>query len=293
MRDCARFKGCHHFCHRDAGGCLAIHLEHCIRDETLENHRLATFFKTLDFYFSASGCCKCTEVTHAWGNIAFTCAKCTTHCVCTEDFNVADRQTNADATALIHHRTVACLMRERCNDALHERRHRDLHVTDRCRTCFLAHDCDFGVDFQWIVRANLATEAVFQRRNDATAVGVILWVCRCNQQDVNRKTDLVTTNLHITFFKNVQQANLNALGKVRQFVNRKHATVGARNHAVMQSEFVTEVTTFCDLDGVNFTNEVRDRSVWRSKLFAETFTAMHPRNWCVVAFGFHQVLCMT
>ena len=102
-------------------------------------------------------------------------------------------------------------MRERRNDALHERRHCDLHITNGCRASFLAHDRNFSINFQRIVRANLATEAVLQWRNDAATVGVILWVCGGNEQYVNRKIDLVPTNLHITFFKNVEQAHLDAL----------------------------------------------------------------------------------
>ena len=154
--------------------------------------------------------------------------------------------------------TAACVLGELSDYALHEHGHGDLHIANRCCASFLAHDGNFCVDIEWIVSANLATETVLQWCDDATTVGVVLGVCRSNQHHIEWQANLVATNLHIALFQHVKQTHLNALGKVGQFVNGEDATVGAWHHAVVQREFVAEVSTFSNLDGVDFTNEVRD-----------------------------------
>ena len=130
--------------------------------------------------------------------------------------------------------------------------------------------------------ANLASETILQRSDDPTAVGVVLRVGRRHQHHIEWQTDLVATDLHIALFEHVEQTDLDALGKVGQFVDRKDAAVGARNEAVMQSQFVREIATLGDFDGIDFTDEIGNGRIRRGELFAESITAVHPRNRSVV-----------
>jgi len=83
------------------------------------------------------------------------------------------------------------------DDFFHVVGHAHTDITHACGAGFLAHDGHFGFDFEWVVRADLATEAIFQRGDDAAAVGVVIGVGRGNEDDIEWQADLVTTNLHI------------------------------------------------------------------------------------------------
>ena len=120
----------------------------------------------------------------------------------------------------------------------------------------MANNVHFRFHFKWIVRANLAAETVFQWRNHATTIGVVLGVCRGNQHHIEWQANFVSANLHVAFFKHVQQTHLNSFCQVGQFVDRKNAAICAWDKSIVDGEFVAEVTPFSNFDGVNFANEV-------------------------------------
>ncbi|CAB4782877.1 unannotated protein [freshwater metagenome] len=129
---------------------------------------------------------------------------------------------------------------------------------------------------------NLGPKTIFKRGNDAAAVGVVLWVCRGNEHHIYWQADLVSTNLHITLFENIQQTYLNTLSEVWQLVNRKDSAVGARHHAVVNREFIREVATLSNLDRVNLTDQVSDGGIWSGELLPKAAAAVHPCNWGLV-----------
>ena len=154
---------------------------------------------------------------------------------------------------------------------------------------FLAHDRHLGVHLERIVRADLAAEAVLQRRDDAAAVGVVLGVRGCQQHHVEWQADLVATDLDVTLFQHVEHADLDALGEVGQLVDREDAAVGARHEAVVKGEFVGQVATLGHLDRVDLADQVGDRRVGRGQLLAEPLAAMHPVDRRVVAEFLDQI----
>ncbi len=79
------------------------------------------------------------------------------------------------------------------------------------------------VDRLGIVRANDRADAVLQRRDDPAAVGVILGVGAEDQADVQVQANRIAANLHVALFEHVEQADLNARGQVRQFVDGEDA----------------------------------------------------------------------
>ena len=147
-------------------------------------------------------------------------------------------------------------MAESCNDFFHEVGNHNFNITNTCGPRFLFNNGYFRCHFQGVMRTYLTSKTIFQRSDNASAVCVVIGVRRCHQHHVKRKSNFVTTNLHISFFQHVQQTNLNTLSKVWQFVDGKNSSVRAWHQPVMQSEFVAQVTTLCNFDGVNFTNKV-------------------------------------
>ncbi len=78
------------------------------------------------------------------------------------------------------------------------------------------------------MRADLAADAVLERRDDLAARGVIFGVGRENQHQVERQADRVAFDLDVPFLHDVEQPNLNLPRQVRQFIDGENSTVGAR-----------------------------------------------------------------
>ena len=133
------------------------------------------------------------------------------------------------------------------------------------------------------MRADLAAEAVFQRRDDAAAVGVVLGVRRGDEHEIERQADLVATHLHVALLEHVEQADLDALGEVGQLVDREDAAVRAGHEAVVERQLVGEVAALGHLDRVDLADEVGDRRVGSGELLAEAIVAVHPVDRRVVA----------
>ena len=81
-------------------------------------------------------------------------------------------------------------------------------------------DSDPQVASRRVVRPDHAADAVLQRRHDPAAVGVILGVGAEDDADVQVEPDRVPADLHVTLFKHVEQADLDARRQVRQFIDR-------------------------------------------------------------------------
>ena len=112
--------------------------------------------------------------------------------------------------------------------------------------------------------------------DDAAAIGVVLGVGGGNDEHIQRQTDAVALDLHIAFFHEVEQADLNTLGEVGQLVDAKDAAVGAGHQAVVDGGFVGEVATLGNLDGVDFTDEVGDGDVGGCQLFGVALLPVDP-----------------
>ena len=123
-------------------------------------------------------------------------------------------------------------MRELRHDFLHERGNEDFDAFRGERRPFLVHDLDFELDCFRVVRANLRTVSVLERRDDTPAVGLILRICRSYHEDIERQLNLVTADLDVALFHDIEQSDLNALGQVRQLVQCKDAPVGARDQPI-------------------------------------------------------------
>jgi hypothetical protein len=86
----------------------------------------------------------------------------------------------------------------------------------------------------------------------------------------------VAPDLHVTLFEDVEQADLDALGEVGQFVDGEDAAVDPRDEAVVEGQLVAEVAAFGDLDRVDLADEVGDGGVGRGQLLAVALRAVGP-----------------
>ena len=133
---------------------------------------------------------------------------------------------------------------------------------------------------------NLGAIAVFERGNDAAPVGVVLRVGGGDDEHIQGHTDAVALDLDIAFLHQVEQADLDALGQVGEFVDAENAAVGAGDEAVVDGGFVGEVAAFGNLDGVDFADEVGDGDVGGGQFFGIAEVAAKPGNGGVVShFG--------
>ena len=96
-----------------------------------------------------------------------------------------------------------------------------------------------------IVRANLAADAVLERRDDLAARGVILGIRGEHQHQVQRQPHRIALNLHVAFLHDVEQADLDLARQVGQLVDGEDAAIGARQQAVVDRQLVGDILARC------------------------------------------------
>ena len=102
---------------------------------------------------------------------------------------------------------------------------------------FLFGDGDAVLQIRRIVRADLAADAILERRHDLAARRVVFRIRREHEHDIERQAHRVALNLHVAFLHDVEQADLNLAGQVGQFVDGEDAAIGARQQAVVNRQF--------------------------------------------------------
>ena len=122
-------------------------------------------------------------------------------------------------------------------------------------------------------------DAVFQRRDDFAARGVVLGIGAEHDRDVERQADRVSLNLHVAFLHDVEQADLNLAREVGQFVDGEDSAIGARQQAVVHGEFAGEfVPSARGFDGIDVADQVGDRHVGRGQFFHVAMVGREPGN---------------
>ena len=86
--------------------------------------------------------------------------------------------------------------------------------------------------------ADLGAVAVFQRRDDAAAVRVVLRVGRGDDEHVQRQADLEAADLHVPLLEQVQQPHLNTFGQIRELVDGEDAAVDPRHQTEVQGQLI-------------------------------------------------------
>src|SRR5690348_4488204 len=154
------------------------------------------------------------------------------------------------------------------------------------RPGFLRGDSNSFADGRGVVGANFRADAIFERRDDFAARGVILGVRGEDEQHVERQADRVTFYLNVALLHDVEQADLNFSSEIGQFVDGENAAIGAREQAIVNGEFVGEIVpALCGANGIHVADHVGDGHVGSGEFFDITAAAREPANGQRFAFG--------
>ena len=130
-----------------------------------------------------------------------------------------------------------------------------------------------------IVRADLRADAILQRRDDLAARGVVLGVGAEDQQHVERQPDRIALDLDVPFLEDVEQADLDLAGEIRQLVDREDAAVRPRQQPVVHRQLVGELQRGARrLDRIEVADHVGDGHVGRRELLDVARVARQPRD---------------
>ena len=110
----------------------------------------------------------------------------------------------------------------------------DLHAFELGQPRLLNDHFHFGVVVKGVVGADLGAEAVLQGRDYPASARVVLGVRRGHEHYVERQPDLVAADLHVSLLEDVEEADLDPLGQVGQFVDGKDPAVGPWHQPVVQ-----------------------------------------------------------
>ncbi len=149
---------------------------------------------------------------------------------------------------------------------------------ERAQVRLLADEVDLVGEPERVVRADLGAEPVLERRDDPSAVGVVLGVRARHEQEVERQAQRVAADLDVALLEHVEQRHLDPLGEVGELVDREDAAVRPRHEAVVHGLRVAERATLGDLHRVDVADEVADARVRRRELLAVPLAAVQPAD---------------
>ncbi len=119
---------------------------------------------------------------------------------------------------------------------LHHLAHKRGHLDTRANAglpTLPAGDCHAMLERLRIMSADLASDAVFQRRDDFSSGCVVFRIRGKHQHHIQRQAHRIAFDLHIAFLHDVEQADLHFAGEIRKFIDRKDAAVRPRQQAVV------------------------------------------------------------
>src|SRR6218665_2757534 len=127
------------------------------------------------------------------------------------------------------------------------------------------------------MREDLALDTVFQWRNNRATIGIIFRICRKHKQYIQRKPKFESTDLHITFFQNIEQRHLDPCLQIGELIDHKYATVTSWDDTIMYYTVISKTQfKICCLDRINITDQVCNTYIRCCQFFAITLRAMQP-----------------
>src|SRR5712664_4983339 len=158
-----------------------------------------------------------------------------------EAFHRGDGETLADAGAAVHALVLARLEGDFFDDLAQVMRDFDFFAGVAGDPGFLRGDGHAFLDGGRVMRTNFGADAVFERRDDFAAGGVVLGIGGEDEEDVERKAEWIALNLDVALLHDVEEADLNFSGEVGWLVDGEDAAIGAGEKAVVDGEFVGKI----------------------------------------------------
>ena len=202
-------------------------------DELVDDLLFLALFDRLELDLAGECWDNVGQVAHPRHDVLLTDADRAPQSVCEEALVVGDRCSDGDARALVDIWAAPGKPRDLDDDLLHIVGYRDGVVVVGELGALLVHNADFVDGALRVVCPDLRAEAVPQRRDDAAAVGVVLWVRARDQEDVQLQAHTVAADLDVTLLHDVEETNLDAFREVGQLINAEDAAVRPRDQAVV------------------------------------------------------------
>src|SRR6267142_178625 len=203
-----------------------------------------------------------------------------------EAFHRCDRETLADAGTAVHTFVFARLEGNFFDDLAQVMRDFDLFAGVAGNPGFLGSDGHAFFNGGRVMRANFGADAVFERRNDFAAGGVVLGIGGEDEEHVERKAERIALNLDVAFLHDVEEADLNFSGEIGELVDGEDAAIGTGEQAVVDGKFVGKIASAArGADGIDVADDVGHGDIGRGEFFDEAIFARHPGDWRVIAIG--------
>src|SRR6185312_8976180 len=142
------------------------------------------------------------------------------------------------------------------DDFLHEKGDEYGIFAAQVRAGFLLHDLDAERALQRIVRLNQRADAVLQLRNDLAGAVVRGRVGGEEDEHVEVELDGVAADLHVAFFEDVEEADLDEFVQFGDFVHGEDAAVHARDEAEVERVLGGHARAHGELGRVDFADDV-------------------------------------
>ncbi len=204
-----------------------------------------------------------------------------------EVFIGGDGEAGADAAAFVHVLAVAGGEGDFFDEVFEEVGHAHSLLLGGGDAGFLFGNSAPDFDGGRIMSGYLAFDAVFERSDDAAAVGVVFGIGSEHEHDVYGEAEFEAADLHVAFLEDVEECHLDAGLEVGQFVDDEEAAVCAWDEAEVDDALIgireAEVGGF---DGVYVAHEVCDADIWGGEFFDVSLVAVEPFDGSfVAAFG--------
>src|SRR5262245_27507624 len=153
--------------------------------------------------------------------------------------------------------------------------------------CFLLGYGNAVIEVHGIVGFDLGSDSIFERSNDLAAGSVILWICREHNNDIERQPHRIALNLNVALLHDIEQADLNLAGEIRQLVNSENSSIRSGKQTVVHTEFAANrMTALRGLNWVDVADDIGNRDVRRRKLFDISLVPTAILNKCAITeFG--------
>ena len=137
-----------------------------------------------------------------------------------------------------------------------------------------------------VMGTNFRADAIFERRDDFAACGVVFGICGEHEQDIERQAQRVALNLNVALLHDVEQTYLDFSGEIRKFIDREDAAIRAGKQSVVNGQLVRKIApTASGTNRIDIADNVGHGYVRSRKLFDVAAFTGHPRDWSVIALS--------
>src|SRR5580704_8265561 len=216
----AKFEPLNHGLEIGFAKALAEHATNGSADQfTGDNFRAFQFAFIFEFHFSGDGRHGRVDISDASNGMGLASASSALFGRADDALQSGDRQALADAGAAIDALVFASLEGNFFDDFAKVIRNFQFYAGRSIHPGFLVGDGHTLLEGRGIVGADFSANAIFERRNDFAARGVVFGIGGEDEKDIERQAQRVALNLNVALLHDVEQTDLDFASKVGEFVD--------------------------------------------------------------------------